>query len=498
MQRMKLGWVVMGIGCLVSGGVMGQVADQYESPTKAWEAFDKATDDAVRSGAYGWMKQRAETCPNSATRDIFPSLGKMARQLGRDEEFKALCAARMAGASEPQDLRVSVTVFLAEWYADGNDPEAGLKVLADILKRVTEIEPGQQAWLVTVTSHILSSKLSRHEEAAKLLAETLDRVKDSEDVIAVVRLAHTLSSLLYSKLSDVEGAERVIRQALAREDVANAAHYHAGAVHHLALLEKEKGNGENAVATLMSLLKPPAFPQGGIAQRIINYGAKSAELEECVRLLRQRIAAPARDLKELRARFQQVQEVVDFLIALGRYEEALCECRVLMFVSEDKAYPAAVDRVARTFKLLDGNLGRANAFLKFQQAEAGEVLKNPLMGLPALNDAVRAEANKALDEGPKPMEWEDWLMRSAYLLWLDRPADAMDAASKAFVLSPISDASLQACSAAVARPLLVATRDTEATKQIVDYLLWGEGGEDGNLKNPFPEARQRLAYPPAK
>ena len=495
MQGMKLGWVVIGIGCLVSGGVMGQAADQYESPTKAWEAFDKATDDAVRSVAYGLMKQRAETCPNSEVGRVYPSLGKMARQLGLDEEFEKICAARMTRASEPLELRNSVAGFLAEWYTDKGNPEKGLELFMDCLKDAAETPSSQLAWLTLGTANVLSSKLSRHEDAAKVLTEMLERVK--ADTGAYVRLSHALSELLHSKLSDAAGSERVIRQAMAVEGAINA-HYYAGCVWQLALLEKEKGNRAEAVAALMSLLKIPPLPPGGMARRIIAGGANPDELEECVRLLRQRIAAPARDIRELRARFPQVQEVVDFLIALGRYEEALCECRVLMFVSEDKAYPAAVDSVARTFKLLDGNLGRANAFLKFQQAEAGEVLKNPLMGLPALNDAVRAEANKALDEGPKPMEWEDWLMRSAYLLWLDRPADAMDAASKAFVLSPISDASLQACSAAVARPLLVATRDTEATKQIVDYLLWGEGGEDGNLKNPFPEARQRLAYPPAK
>ena len=120
------------------------------------------------------------------------------------------------------------------------------------------------------------------------------------------------------------------------------------------------------------------------------------------------------------------------------------------------------------------------------------------MDLPALKDAARAEAAKALEEGALPTDWNGWLTRSAYLLWLDRPADAMDAAVKAFVLSPTEDASLQACVAAVTRPLLVATRDTEAAKRIVDYLLWGEGGEDGKLKDPFPEARQRLLYPTAK
>gem|GEM_PF-4501783 len=220
-----------------------------------------------------------------------------------------------------------------------------------------------------------------------------------------------------------------------------------------------------------------------------------------MRLLRERMAAPARDVGELHSRFERVPEIIELLIALGRKDEALREARVLTFVTPDRNYQKVVDTVTQWLKTLDGNLGRANAFLSFQQADEEKRgdRKNPLMDLPALDDPVRMGTLKAFEDAPPPADWNAWLTRSAHLLWLDRPAEAMDAAAKAFSAAPMSDAALQACAAATARPLLSATRDTAAAQRIVDYLLWGENGPDGKkLDNPFPEARQRLAYPDPK
>jgi len=213
------------------------------------------------------------------------------------------------------------------------------------------------------------------------------------------------------------------------------------------------------------------------------------------------MAAPARDVGELHSRFERVPEIIELLIALGRKDEALREARVLTFVTPDRNYQKVVDTVTQWLKTLDGNLGRANAFLSFQQADEEKRgdRKNPLMDLPALDDPVRMGTLKAFEDAPPPADWNAWLTRSAHLLWLDRPAEAMDAAAKAFSAAPMSDAALQACAAATARPLLSATRDTAAAQRIVDYLLWGENGPDGKkLDNPFPEARQRLAYPDPK
>ena len=485
------------VGCLQPFAAAAQDAGKggaYASKQQAWDAFNASADPEVRSGAFAWVKQHAEQSTSDIW-DIYSMFRKMAQVLKREGEFEAACLERMKTAT--QDIRNSVAASLSECYVDGEKFEAGAKVITDCLADSAEATPDQLAWLAQRGAAILSSRLSRPKDADKLLADVTEKVRSNTNAVAT--LMNARSSLLHTALSDAAGAEALSRQVLALGDACGDQQY-ATAVYQAALIEKEKGKPEDAVNTLMLVLKRKFTPPEGIARRLMDYKAPPAALEEGVRLLRGRMAAPAKDLGELQSRFERIPEIVEMLIALGRNEEAMCEARVLTFVSPDKNYQKVVDAVTRWLKLLDGNLGRANAFLSFQQADAEKAgdRKNPLMDLPALNDPVRAELLKAFESAPPPADWNAWLMRSVHLLWLDRPAEAMDAAAKAFSVSPMSDAALQACAAATARPLLAATRDTAAAQRIVDYLLWGENGPNGKIENPFPEARRRLAYPAPK
>jgi len=473
----------------------------YKSRQEAAEAFKSSQDPAVRAGAFGWVKQQAEkiTLAGMSTPDFhqaFVAFKVMAQTLGRGAEFEAVCLERIKTAAK--DTRNLVAEVLSEYYVEDGKLDAGLKTLTDCLADAAESPSGQVVNLAGRGVALLCSKMSRPKDAEKLLRDVMEKMKDNAD--AQASLMNMLSSLLRTVLSDAAGAEAVSRQVLAQGDAVGGGTY-ATAIYQVALLEKEKGKLEDAVSTLTLVLKHQSFPPSGIAKRLVEYKATPVALEECVRLLRERMAVPAKDAGELNSRFERIPETVELLIALGRKEEAMCEARVLTFVTPDRNYQKVVDTVTQWLKALDGNLGRANAFLAFQQADEEKRgdRRNPLMDLPALNDPARMEALKAFGDAPPPADWNAWLTRSAHLLWLDRPAEAMDAAAKAFSVSPMSDAALQACAAATARPLLAATRDTAAAQRIVDYLLWGENGPDGKkLENPFPEARQRLAYPEPK
>ena len=88
------------------------------------------------------------------------------------------------------------------------------------------------------------------------------------------------------------------------------------------------------------------------------------------------------------------------------------------------------------------------------------------------------------------------------MLFRSRPLDSIDAARSAFALCPMTTDALKKCTEAISRPILVATRDMALAQRVVDYLLFGVAGPDGqpdtadDLNDPFPEVRQRLAYHP--
>jgi len=125
--------------------------------------------------------------------------------------------------------------------------------------------------------------------------------------------------------------------------------------------------------------------------------------------------------------------------------------------------------------------------------------ENVLFTIPALADAVRKENYQKLST-TTPADWQAWLFRSMLLCWHDRPAEAVDAACTAFTLCPMTEESLQTCANALARTVLIATRDFALAQRLVDYLLYGANGPDGkagtadDIIDPFPEVRRRLTY----
>ena len=77
---------------------------------------------------------------------------------------------------------------------------------------------------------------------------------------------------------------------------------------------------------------------------------------------------------------------------------------------------------------------------------------------------------------------------------------AVNAARMAFSACPLATKDLQSCADAIARPVLVATRDAARAQRLTDYLLRGKAGTDGivgtadDLDDPFAEALRLLSY----
>lgn len=260
----------------------------------------------------------------------------------------------------------------------------------------------------------------------------------------------------------------------------------------LADIAVRRKNAQAAGELLLDVIRKVDPVPMGIAKRLLDANVDEATLDAAVTLLRTRLAGmPLGDATAFRTSVEKVQpEIIELLNRLGRCDEALAECRVLVLLSSPKSYRAAVNLTAASLKRADGNLGRATAFMNFQKKGFVPKERNILLDAPQLLDGVRAEARKSLPVG-KSEVWGESLAVSARLIWLDDPVAAVREAMRAFGLAPFDNKSLQICADAIMQPILTVTRNPDSAKGIVDYLMHGPNGPDGakgtqdDLPSPF-------------
>lgn len=489
--------------CVLTGFVCGQSAPslpEYTSESQAYGAFKESDDALIREQAYDWTKEYVFKARLSVLYRVFSYLRQMAVQLDKGADFETFCIERIQ--ENKPDVTSSAAIELSNWYVEQGDNEKALAVLTAQLEQEAVFSPAQTALIAKKTADVLVKEMNQYTEAVGVLSNAINTVS-TEEVEAFVSLANAQAAIFQNNLADANAAEMLVREVIALGDQCPVSAY-STAVGQLALILSEKGDREGVVEVLMLLLKHSGPPSSGIAQKIIAAGATSADIEASLRLLRLRMGQMPSNASTYCAGVERLQpEVIEFLLALGRRDEAVRECRVLVFLASDKVYPQAVELAAQCLKRLDGNLGRANALLEFQSVDSGLAVKqrNVLLDFSSLDDAVRTESYTLLAVTEEPTDWNEWLLRSTYLLWLDRPVEAVDAAVEAFSLCPLSETALQTCAAAAVRPILVATRDSTAAQTVIDYMLFGDLGRDGkagtedDITDPFPEIRAKLALP---
>ena len=302
----------------------------------------------------------------------------------------------------------------------------------------------------------------------------------------------------YANKGDMKNAEVWCRKVMSFGNDCPALQFQ-GAVSRLAPILAARGDKKNAIAAYVALLNHPSASSSRIAQKIILLQPSNEELAGCAGILSVKMAVPPVDAQEFLIRAEKLSpEIVELFLAAGINYKAVRESKAMLLLASDKFYPQAVENTARCLKRIDGNLGRANDFLTFQSADvtnAPPSIPNPMY----VDDqkpapcGVRDEAYAALANSPVPADWNQWLTRYYYLLWLERPAEALDAALEAFKACPLNEESLQKCAAAVVRPYLVITRDNATARTALDYLLYGANGKDGiAIPDPFPAIRAKL------
>lgn len=481
---------------LIKGAALAQDQDatKFATAKQALEAWQKAEDEGGRRIAAKWLEDFTLSCPPPMLAESLSSLGRVMASGESRKAFLAICAKRNAPETDAA-IRQTVALQLADWHTAAGESEAAFKALAAHLKS-TDLPLALRLPVVSKAATILVSNLNRAADAAALYAAELAATPPEKDPSFFAEMANARAAVLHVQMRDLVNAEVETRRVIELGGACPASAY-VIAVDRLVSLVAEGGRTNEVASTLLLVFRHPSLPAAGCARKLIDGGASPAQLNEAIGLLRSRVPAnPA----ELQMRIERIQpEVVELLLALGRPDEAVRECRAFVLCAPDRIYTQAIELAARCLKFLDGDLGRANALLEFHSsAPPPSGSSNPLFDFPALDDPVRVEAARQAEK--PPTDWSGWITRANLFAWLDRPVDSMDAARAAFACSPMVSNTLQSCANAVARPILVATRDPALGQRLADFLLMGAAGPDGrqgtadDIADPFPEAKRLLSY----
>ena len=446
---------------------------EFASLAQAQAAF--ATDDpAGRERAFRYV---LESVGSAAGRDAFARLQvlrTMAGALGRVSEYDAVCE---RGLSSPDEaVRFASLMALALSPSAARAPEDAVSRLEGAARGGVALDTPHRIEALKTAADFRATRLRDGRGAEALLGEAIGLA--GEDTARVLLLRQRKVEAFRAARMDAETEREAV--SLLKEDGCPVVAY-ASAAYALADLEARRGNTEKASELILSLIrKGGAQTPQGVARRLFEVNAGDACLSNAVDALRRGLAhMPLGDATAFRAAVERIQpDVVELLNRLGRCDEASAECRVLVLSASPRAYPSAVSLTAATLKRMDGNLGRATAFLNFQKKGVVPKERNVLMDAPPLNDAVRAEVRASLPVG-RCEKWAECLAVSARLVWLDDPHAALREAMRAFALAPFDGKALQACADAALQPVLAVTRDPAVAKGVVDYLTYGPNGPDG-------------------
>jgi tetratricopeptide (TPR) repeat protein len=431
----------MMLAAVAAVAVASATAEQQFADVKAAiAAFSSATNDTVRRSAYAYARDYAlEHVGETAARDVLVHVRTMARSLDKESDFRSTC--ERLSESTNSLVRLSALMWLCD-YARELDAE---KTTAFIDARLAKTAAAD----VPVRSFLLCRRM----DARRKLGDEAGVMAAADAIVAFG------DDCPWSNYSQARFAQA---EALMR-----------------------KGKADEAETCLSTLLERDEVVSQGTARKLLSLRTGKALQERFVAAMREKIAAvPFGNAVLFRSRVQSgMPEIVELLVGIGRLDEALGECRVMLLTasSSQSAYGNAVRQTADVLKRLDGNLGRAFAFLESQKTNGVSSAAGLLPMGPALSDPVRvAEREKCLAFAKENQSsWGALVECSFRLLWADSAEDSMRVAMSAFACAPFSEKELQTCADAVMHPVSVMTRDKSAVAAVRSYLLYGEAGRDG-------------------
>ena len=461
-------------------------AEEFPSVEKALVGFSTNTV-AAQERAYQYVRGKAKSMNGLNARSVLQALRTMSAALKRTAEYDETCVTGMASSSEP--VRFACASALLQSSSATTNCAKAVGRVEETMEREDCFLPEHWLELVKAIADIRQQKLSDAKGAVEGVDRAIVRAGDDKASAFQLRLKK-LELFRAAKMDDA--LEKEARLILSDADCPPSVYQTAA--YALVDLAVGRKDAKTAGGLLLGVIRKADPVPSGIAKRLVDSRADEATLDAAVAALRARLAGmPLDDAATFRAAAERMQpEVIELLNRLGRCDEALAECRVLVLLSSPRSYQAAVNLAAASLKRADGNLGRATAFMNFQKKGLVPKERNILLDAPQLSDGVRAEARKSLPVG-KSEVWGESLAVSARLIWLDDPLAAVREAMRAFGLAPFDNKSLQICADAIMQPILTVTRNPDSTKGIVDYLMHGPNGPDGakgtqdDLPSPFED-----------
>lgn len=488
--------MVAGAFCLLTGtAAIAADVPKFSSMGQALAEFT-TNNVAYRLPAFDYVREAlaAERDP-VRLRTGFSALRTMAEKLGNNDAYAAVC--RKAMASDQETRRFAGAVALANTAKGKDAARLAFDELKPFVDREEALSSLHRLSVVKTMSDMLAAQMADVDAACAFLDENAN-LSGTNIAFRCGCLAKQMTLLGSARRND--DALRKADELLSLRDCPSDDFFAASCLRSDASVQA--GDIPSAERYLWEALSRDRLVPTGFARQMSKIGASPVACEKAVSHVRAMIASvPLGDVVTFRAMVERAQpEVVELLCRLGRFDEALGECRVMLFFAASKTYAPAVRTTADVMRKADGNLGRALAFLNFQKRNSVPAVPNVLLAVPQLDDDARRkgreELARRLDEG-----WSSDLSIAWRLLWLDSPKDSMAVAERAFSKAPLNSMSLQNCANAIMRPVAVAVRDPVVLKRITDYLLYGAPGPDGqagtadDLGNPLAEMKARLDLP---
>lgn len=422
-----------------------------------------------------------------------------------NEKIIEFCAKQMETEKSPLVL-FTLATGLSGGYQGLQDYPNSAKVLDTFLeKNRTKSLPADVLTMAKTLSGLYVEKLSRPDAALAVLDRELKALPaDADPERAGMLIAK--GDICFLTMKDMTSAEAAYLEATKLDKNIPTSSVISDAYLKLAQIYAKKGNPDQAGAVLLSCLTNcPTLPASPLVQKMMEADAPNPRLDSTVWILRDRIAVQY----AASAAVDQFQpDIVKLLLKQSKNQEALQEARVFLHACSDKSLPAAIDLVTMAFKTIDGNLGRANNFLRYQKfgvvgedgkAGTADDLKNPLLDAPPLNDERRnALFTAKLDTLPN--NWIGWNNRATIYMYLDQPDEAFQALRKSFEMCPMNEKDLQTATDALSGFIIRNTKDVKLAESLVNYIMFGQMGKDGqsgtadDLKDPAQDIAHQIQY----
>lgn len=250
-----------------------------------------------------------------------------------------------------------------------------------------------------------------------------------------------------------------------------------------------EGETHQAVDVIMVLIEqiPASANWSAPVNKLLEISTNADELQDAAQLLREKIA----DAHHFEPSVSSFQPDIIRLVGASGDPRVIQEARVYLNLCGVNEIAGAIERVSWAFKVVDGNLSRANRFLEFHKQ--GHDIPN------VLNEVAMARDEDVLKlfdrdiSNKEEYSSSDWLRRAKVSLYLDDPVAAFDSYLNAFALSPLENTSLQGIVDALVRLIVVNTKDEQLAADLVEFLVDGESSEDNEAVLVI--IRRRLAYP---